>query len=49
MTGVVALAEGDSEELRLLVVVRNPFPAMASLCPRAAAACLVQTLRLHAL
>ena len=49
VTGVVvALAEGE-EELRLRVVVRNPFPAMAALCARAGGACLVQTLRLHAL
>ena len=34
-TGVVAHAKDD--ELRLHVVVRNLFPAMASLCPRPAA------------
>ena len=39
--------EGD--ELRLRVVVRNPFPAMEALCACAGGACLVQTLRLHAL
>ena len=49
VTGVVAIAEGDGRELRLRVVVRNPFPAMAALCARAGGACLVQTLRLHAL
>ena len=43
------VAEGDKGELRLRVVVRNPFPAMAALCARAGGACLVQTLRLHAL
>ena len=48
-TGVVALAEGDGAELRLRVVVRNRFPALAALCARAGGACLVQTLRLHAL
>ena len=48
VTGVVAF--GDKGELRLRVVVRNPFPAMAALCARAGhGACLVQTLRLHAL
>ena len=48
VTGLVA--EGDEgEELRLRVVVRNPFPAIAALCERAGGACLVQTLRLHAL
>ena len=49
VTGLVAIAEGDGRELRLRVVVRNPFPAMAALCARAGGACLVQTLRLHAL
>ena len=53
VTGVVALgldpSQGDKgEELRLRVVVRNPFPAMAALCARAGGECLVQTLRLHA-
>ena len=46
VTGVVAASDG---ELRLRVVVRNPFPAMAALCAHAGGACLVQTLRLHAL
>ena len=46
---IAALGSQSGEELRMRVVVRNPFPAMASLCPRASAACLVQTLRLHAL
>ena len=50
VTGVAAIAEGDGrEELRLRVVVRNPFLRMAALCERAGGACLVQTLRLHAL
>ena len=47
VTGVAASGEG---ELCLRVVVRNPFPAMGALCARAGyGACLVQTLRLHAL
>ena len=45
VTGVVAIAFGDGGELRLRVVVRNPFPAMAALCARAGGFCLVQTLR----
>ena len=51
MPGRIAAGEGDNGEgeLRLRVVVRNPFPAMAALCARAGGACLVQTLRLHAL
>ena len=48
VTGVV-VAGDDGGELRLRVVVRNPFSAMAALCARAVGACLVQTLRLHAL
>ena len=48
VTGVVVAPDG--RELRLRVVVRNPFPAMAALCERAGhGACLVQTLRLPAL
>ena len=36
--------------LHLRVVIRNPFPAMAAQCARAAGGCcLAQTLRLHAL
>ena len=40
VTGVHALALGShrEEELRLRVVVRNPFPAMAALCARACGA-----------
>ena len=38
VTSVVALAEGDAE-LRLRVVVRNPFPAMAALCASPGGAC----------
>ena len=49
VTGIVVAAAGGADELRLRVVVRNPFPAMAALCARAGGACLVQTLRLHAL
>ena len=47
VTGVAVAPEG--RELRLRVVVRNPFLRMAALCERAGGACLVQTLRLHAL
>ena len=46
--GAAPGSENDGE-LRLRVVVRNPSPAMAALCARAGGACLVQTLRLHAL
>ena len=51
VTGVGALAPGPhgEAELRLRVVVRHPFLRMAALCERAGDACLVQTLRLHAL
>ena len=50
VTGVAALgSQGDEGELRLRVVVHNSFPAMAALCARGGGACLVQTLRLHAL
>ena len=50
VTGVAALgSQGDVGELRLHVVVRNTFLRMAALCERAGGACLVQTLRLHAL
>ena len=51
VTGVAALAPGPhgEAELRLRVVVRHPFLRMAALCERAGDACLVQTLRLHAL
>ena len=49
-TGVAVAAAGGGAELRLRVVIRNPFPAMAAQCARAAGGCcLAQTLRLHAL
>ena len=51
VTGVGALAPGPhgEAELWLRVVVRHPVLRMAAQCERAGDACLVQTLRLHAL
>ena len=39
VTGVAAVAAEGGKELRLRVVLRNPFPAMAALCTPAAASC----------
>ena len=41
--GAAPGSEGGEAELRLRVVVRNLFPAMAALSARAGGACLVQT------